>query len=74
MGLGASVVPLDTVVNIGFSEITHSFGSAIEVIQWVVICYVLTYDRLWSGFGRIGDIFGHARVFRTGLARSMVRF
>jgi hypothetical protein len=33
IGLGASVVPLDTAVNIGFPEITRSFGLPIEAIQ-----------------------------------------
>lgn len=74
VGLGASVVPLDTAVNIGFPEITRSFGLPIEAIQWVVICYVLTYASLLLAFGRIGDIFGHARVFRTGLAWSVLAF
>ncbi|HEY2539960.1 MAG TPA: MFS transporter, partial [Stellaceae bacterium] len=74
IGLGASVVPLDTAVNIAFPEITHSFGLPIQAIQWVVICYVLTYASLLLAFGRIGDIFGHARVFRIGLAWSVLAF
>jgi MFS family permease len=74
VGLGASVVPLDTAVNIGFPDITRSFGLPIEMIQWVVICYVLTYASLMLAFGRVGDIFGHGRVFRAGLAWSVVAF
>jgi MFS family permease len=74
VGLGASVVPLDTAVNIGFPDITRSFGLPILTIQWLVICYVLTYASLMLAFGRIGDIFGHARVFRTGLAWSVLAF
>ncbi len=74
VGLGASVVPLDTAVNIGFPEITRSFGLPIQMIQWVVICYVLTYASLMLAFGRVGDIFGHARVFRAGLAWSVAAF
>jgi MFS family permease len=74
VGLGASVVPLDTAVNIGFPDITRSFGLPIQMIQWVVICYVLTYASLMLAFGRLGDIFGHARVFRTGLAWSALAF
>ncbi len=68
------MVPLDTAVNIGFPDITHSFGLPIRMIQWVVICYVLTYASLMLAFGRVGDIFGHARVFRAGLAWSVVAF
>jgi EmrB/QacA subfamily drug resistance transporter len=66
-GLGTSIVPLDTAVNIAFPDITGSFGLPIEAIQWVVICYVLTYSSLMLAFGRVGDIFGHGRVFRIGL-------
>ena len=74
VGLGASIVPLDTAVNIAFPDITHSFGLPIRMIQWVVICYVLTYASLMLAFGRVGDILGHARVFRAGLAWSVAAF
>src|SRR6266487_425300 len=46
VGLGISVVPLDTAVNIAFPDITGSFGLPIAMIQWVVICYVLTHAGL----------------------------
>ncbi len=74
VGLGTSVVPLDTAVNIGFPDITASFGLPIQMIQWVVICYVLTYASLLLAFGRVGDIFGHARVFRAGLIWGVAAF
>jgi len=72
IGLGISVVPLDTSVNIAFPEITGSFGLPIAMIQWVVICYVLTHAGLMLACGRIGDMWGHARVFRAGLLWSTV--
>jgi MFS family permease len=74
VGLGSAIVPLDTAVNIGFPDITRSFGLPIAMIQWVVICYVLTYASLMLAFGRAGDVFGHARVFRIGLAWSTAAF
>src|SRR3984885_15790594 len=74
LGLGMSIVPLDTAVNIGFPDITRSFGLPIAMIQWVVIFYVLTYAALVLAFGRSGGIGGHARVFRAGLAWSVVAF
>src|SRR5580658_7814909 len=74
LGLGMSIVPLDTAVNIAFPDITGSFGLPLSMIQWVVICYVLTYAALMLAFGRIGDIAGHARVFRAGLGWSVVAF
>ena len=68
------MVPLDTAVNIAFPDITGSFGLPIPMIQWVVICYVLTHAGLMLAFGRVGDIWGHARVFRAGLAWSTAAF
>jgi MFS family permease len=70
VGLGTAVVPLDTAVNIAFPAITRGFDLATADIQWVVICYVLTYTSLTLALGRIGDIYGHARVFRAGLVWS----
>ncbi len=74
VGLGAAGVPLDTAVNIAFPDITKSFHVPIEMIQWVVIAYVLTYASLMLAFGRVGDIFGHGRVFRIGLLWSAAAF
>jgi len=74
VGLGISVVPLDTAVNIAFPDITGSFGLPIAMIQWVVICYVLTHAGLMLAFGRVGDMLSHATVFRAGLSWSVVAF
>ena len=74
IGLGTSVVPLDSAVNIAFPDITGSFGLPIEMIQWVVICYVLTHASLMLAFGRLGDVFGYGRVFRAGLLWNAVAF
>jgi MFS family permease len=67
VGLGTAVVPLDTAVNIAFPAITRGFDLATADIQWVVICYVLTYTALTLTLGRVGDIYGHALIFRAGL-------
>src|SRR4029077_9139658 len=61
-------------VNIAFPDITGSFGLPIAMIQWVVICYVLTHAGLMLAFGRGGDMWSHALVFRAGLAWSVVAF
>lgn len=74
VGLGISVVPLDTAVNIAFPDITGSFGLPLAMIQWVIICYVLTHAGLMLAFGRVGDIWSHGSVFRAGLAWSVVAF
>ncbi|MBB3897554.1 MFS transporter [Roseococcus suduntuyensis] len=72
VGFGSLVVPLDSALNIAFPAITAHFGLALPGIQWIVISYVLTYGSLMLGIGRLGDILGHARVFRAGLVVSAV--
>jgi MFS family permease len=72
IGLGTAATQLDTSVNIAFPAITRGFGLSIGDIQWVVICYVLTYASLLLALGRIGDTIGHAFVFRIGLIWSTV--
>jgi MFS family permease len=67
IGLGTAATQLDTAVNIAFPAITRRFDLSIGDIQWVVICYVLTYASLLLALGRIGDTVGHALVFRIGL-------
>jgi MFS family permease len=72
IGLGTAATQLDTSVNIAFPAITRGFGLSIADIQWVVICYVLTYASLLLALGRIGDAVGHALVFRIGLIWSII--
>lgn len=67
IGLGMATTQLDTSVNIAFPAITKGFDISISDIQWVVICYVLTYASLLLALGRIGDTVGHAIIFRIGL-------
>lgn len=70
IGLGTAATQLDTSVNIAFPAITRGFALSIGDIQWVVICYVLSYASLLLALGRIGDTVGHAFVFRIGLVWS----
>jgi EmrB/QacA subfamily drug resistance transporter len=72
VSLGVAVGPLDTAVNIAFPAITAAFGITVTTIQWVVICYVLTYASLLLGCGRLGDVIGHKRVFLCGLGWSAI--
>ncbi len=72
IGLGTLVGPLDSAVNIAFPAITGGFAMPLASIQWVIICYVLTYASLMLVFGRLGDQWGHLRIFQIGLALSVV--
>ncbi|MGI9480712.1 MAG: MFS transporter [Hyphomicrobiaceae bacterium] len=72
--LGTLVGPLDSAVNIAFPDITQHFAIELKEIRWVVIAYVATYASLMLVFGRIGDLFGHARVFAGGLVVCSIAF
>ncbi len=74
VGLGTMVVPLDTAVNIAFPDITADFAIPIADIQWIIIFYILTYTSLMLVCGKLGDLYGHKRIFQAGLALSALAF
>ncbi len=41
-------------------------------MQWLVVCYVLVYGSLMLVCGKLGDLFGHRRIFRIGLVVSAI--
>jgi EmrB/QacA subfamily drug resistance transporter len=67
VALGASPAPLDNAVNVALPAITRHFGLALADVQWLVVCYVLVFGSLMLVCGKIGDLVGHRRIFRTGL-------
>jgi len=67
VGVGTSPAALDTSLNIALPSLTAAFAIGLGQVQWVVISYTLTYASLMLVFGRLGDLFGHRRVFRIGL-------
>lgn len=66
ISLGAMLGPLDSAVNVAFPLITQSFGLRISDIQWIVIVYVLAQSSLIIVFGKMGDLYGHRRIFMAG--------
>jgi len=70
--LGASLAPLDIAVNVALPAITGHFKVALGDVQWLVICYVLVYGSLMLVCGKLGDLFGHRLIFRTGLVVSVI--
>jgi MFS family permease len=74
IGLGVLAPAMDTSVNIAMPSLTAAFDLTGREIQWVVICYMLTYGSLMLTCGKIGDLFGHRRVLLSGLSLSTVAF
>jgi MFS family permease len=74
VGIGASLAAMDLAVNVAFPSITAAFELETREIRWLVVCYVLTYASLMLGFGRLGDLIGHRRVFRAGVLLAVVAY
>ena len=70
--LGSLLGPLDTSVNVAFPLITATFGLAISDIQWIIASFIIAQSGLTLAFGQLGDLYGHRRVFRYGLAACAV--
>ncbi|MEO8881461.1 MAG: MFS transporter [Gemmatimonadaceae bacterium] len=67
--LGFVVVQLDvTVVNVALPKIAADLRTGVEVLQWVVDAYALTFAVLLLSAGSLGDRFGSRRLFMLGFA------
>ena len=71
---GAFVVSLDSIMNVAFPAIAAAFAEPPERMRWVIIGYVGTYALTAFVGGTLADRIGHGRVFRAGLALSVVAF
>ncbi len=66
---GELMIVLDTtVVNVALPSIRESLGFSDASLVWVVNAYMLTYGGFLLLGGRLGDYFGHRRMFLQGIA------
>jgi MFS family permease len=66
---GELMIVLDTtVVNVALPSIRESLGFSEASLVWVVNAYMLTYGGFLLLGGRLGDYFGHRRLFLHGIA------
>lgn len=67
IGIGTFMTALDgSVVNIILPVLRETFSSSISSIEWVVTVYLLALSGLLLGFGRLGDLHGHKRIYLSG--------
>src|SRR5437867_562618 len=67
--LGTLMIVLDvTIVNVALPSIKADLGFSQASLAWVVNAYLLTYGGFLLLGGRLGDLFGHRRLFLSGLA------
>jgi EmrB/QacA subfamily drug resistance transporter len=66
---GELMIVLDTtVVNVALPSIRESLGFSESSLVWVINAYMLTYGGFLLLGGRLGDYFGHRRLFLQGIA------
>jgi EmrB/QacA subfamily drug resistance transporter len=67
--LGVLMIVLDTtIVNVALPSIRTDLKFTETALVWVVNAYMLTFGGFLLLGGRLGDLFGHRRVFLAGLA------
>ena len=67
--LGDLMIVLDTtVVNVALPSIRSDLGFSETSLAWVVNAYLLTFGGFLLLGGRLGDLFGHRRLFLGGIA------
>jgi MFS family permease len=65
---GSLMIVLDsTIVNVALPSIREDLGFSESSLAWVVNAYLLTFGGFLLLGGRLGDLFGHRRLFLAGL-------
>jgi EmrB/QacA subfamily drug resistance transporter len=66
--LGDLMIVLDTtIVNVALPSIRADLGFSQTSLAWVVNAYLLTFGGFLLLAGRLGDLFGHRRLFLIGI-------
>ena len=66
--LGSLMIVLDvTIVNVALPSIRQDLGFSETSLAWVVNAYLLTYGGFLLLGGRLGDLYGHRRLFLAGI-------
>src|SRR5213595_3615872 len=67
--LATLMIVLDvTIVNVALPSMKTDLGFSQTSLAWVVNAYLLTFGGFLLLGGRLGDLFGHRRLFLTGIA------
>ena len=67
--LGTLMAAIDTtIVVLALPTMGTELKSPLSTIIWVILAYLLVTTLLTTQFGRIGDIFGRARLYIVGFA------
>ncbi|MBL4621339.1 MAG: MFS transporter [Immundisolibacteraceae bacterium] len=68
LGLGAGLIPLNsTTIAVALPAIGIHFGADDSLLsQWLIVSYLLVSVLFLSPAGKLGDLWGHGKLLRTG--------
>src|SRR5882762_1701343 len=67
--VAALIVVLDnSVLTVAIPTILRDFDTTLPAVEWVITGYALTFAALLIIGGRLGDVYGHRRIFIIGAA------
>ena len=67
VAIGTFMSALDSsVVNMVLPNIRAYFQTSLSAIEWTVISYLLVISSLLLTYGRLGDLYGHKKIYLLG--------
>ena len=67
--IAAFIVVLDTtILNVAIPTIIRDLDTTLAAVEWVVTGYALVFATFLIIGGRLGDVYGHRRIFMIGVA------
>jgi EmrB/QacA subfamily drug resistance transporter len=68
VGLGVLMATLDvSIVNVSLPTLVEKLNTNFATIQWVIVAYILVVASLMLGVARLGDMFGHKKLYAAGM-------
>ena len=65
--IGTFMAALDSsVVNLVLPNLSAYYHTSLSVIEWTVMSYLLVISSLLLAYGRLGDMYGHRRIYLLG--------
>lgn len=68
VAMGVFLATIDgSIVNIGLNTIVNDLHEPLNVVEWVVLAYMLTISTLMLSIGRLSDMIGKKKLYLAGI-------